>query len=395
VINETRSAALPGPAAAARLVDHVRNGTCDLAPGTLQVDPRVFTDPDIARRERELLFGRVPFVVAHSSELAGPGSFKRLRLPSNEVLLVRADDGAIRALLNVCRHRGNLVEASPEGSCRVFTCPYHAWTYHRDGTLRSVTFDHTFGAIDRSAASLVTLPAVERYGLIWLVDNPAATLDLDSWLGPEMAESLDALELNRFRCHQIGTFDEPVNWKVLQDAFLDGYHLQFVHARSAGPHFYTNRQVCERLGRHIRFFAPRRSIDQLLEAGLGVDQIPFVDHVTMSHYVAPNVTLLRQPDHHQLLSFLPHPTDPTRSRMEMRLIVPSPDHGSADPDRYRRIWDRNWQILLDVLRDEDLPLLRRAQEAMASRHAGPLVFGRNEEPNQVFHRVVTDAIGHP
>ncbi len=79
----------------------------------------------------------------------------------------------------------------------------------------------------------------------------------------------------------------------------------------------------------------------------------------------------------------------------MRLIVPPPERTGMDPERYDKVWDRNWQILLAVLRDEDFPLLRQAQQALASRHAGTLVYGRNEEPNQVFHRVVAGAIGSP
>ena len=68
---------------------------------------------------------------------------------------------------------------------------------------------------------------------------------------------------------------------------------------------------------------PRRSIDRFLDTGLPTDgSASIVDHVTMSHFVAPNVTLLRQPDHHQLLSFYPHPSDPGRCRKEMRLLVP-------------------------------------------------------------------------
>lgn len=388
-ISETRSAQLPSGEVFTRLISHVRHGTCDMADDVLVVEPQCFTDPDIARRERELLFGRVPFVVAHTSELDGPGSFRRLRLPNNEALLVRQDDGSLRTLVNVCRHRGNLVEGRAAGTCRTFTCAYHAWSYGRDGSLRNITFDHTFGDVDPHQASLVCLPTVERYGLIWVVDDPRAELDLDAWLGEEMATSLAGLQLDEFICARSDGFDEPVNWKVMQDAFLDGYHIQFVHPKSAGPHFYTNRQVCEILGRHVRFFAARRSIDRYLDDCL--DDVAPVDHVTMSHYIAPNVTLLRQPDHYEILSFFPHPSDPTSCRMEMRLIVPPVESTDLTEAEWTTTWDRNWDILIEVLNGEDFPLLRNTQRALASSGAGPLVYGRNEIPNQAFHHLVKAA----
>ncbi len=388
-ISETRSAELPSDEVFARLLDHVRDGSCDLADDILVVEPHVFTDADLAQRERELLFGRVPFVVGHSSELGEPGAFRRLHLPNNEALLVRQDDGSLRTLVNVCRHRGNLVEQRDGGTCRTFTCPYHAWSYRRDGSLRNITFSETFGPVDHGLASLISLPTVERHGLVWVVDDPDAELDLGAWLGDAMTTSLASMQLEEFVCFRLGVFDEPVNWKVMQDAFLDGYHIQFVHPESAGPHFYTNRQVCEPLGRHVRFFAARRSVERHLGAGL--DGISPVDHVTMTHFVAPNVTLLRQPDHYQILSFLPHPTDPSSCRMEMRLIVPTFEGSGLTEDRWTAIWERNWDILIEVLTGEDFPLLRTTQQALASRAAGPLVYGRNELPNQVFHRVVAAA----
>ena len=371
LIARSASAAVPGPEQVARQLGHLRDGTCDLADGVLTVDPAVFRDPDIARREREGVFGRVPFLVAHSSELAEPGAFRRLRLPNNEALLVRQDDGSVRTFLNVCRHRGNLVESQSGGTCRAFTCPYHAWSYGRDGSLRNVTFEHTFGDVDRSAAALVELPTWERYGLIWVVDNPDASVDLDEWLGADFAASLAAAQLGEFVCVHSGSFDEPVNWKLLQDAFLDGYHIQFVHPHSAAPHFYTNRHVFEPFGNHVRFFAARKSIDRYLKpVGTGEispAEIPIVDHVTLSRFVAPNVTLLRQPDHYQMLSFLPHPTDPARSMMEMRLIVPPEAVSGMDAQTWTNTWDRNWQILMDVLRDEDFPAIAR-RPAGARQH---------------------------
>src|SRR5581483_681417 len=107
---------------------------------------------------------------------------------------------------------------------------------------------------------------------------------------------------------------------------------------------------------------------------------------TETQFLGPNSTLLKHPDHFQLLTFRPHPTDPTRSWMEMRLMVPHFERTGMDRAAWTKIWDKNWEILLAVLHQEDFPLLRASQGAMASRDAGSMVLGRNEVANQVFHR---------
>lgn len=102
--------------------------------------------------------------------------------------------------------------------------------------------------------------------------------------------------------------------------------------------------------------------------------------------MGPNSTLLKQPDHYQLLTFRPHPTDPNRSYMEMRVMVPTVENSGYDQESWEKRWNKNWQILLDVLHGEDFPLLRASQRALQSADAGGMLLGRNEVVNQIFHR---------
>ena len=100
----------------------------------------------------------------------------------------------------------------------------------------------------------------------------------------------------------------------------------------------------------------------------------------------PCHTLLRQPDHYQLLTFRPHPKEPGRSQMEMRLLVPRHEDSGMSMEAWTKVWDKNWEILLAVLHREDFPLLRSSQAGMESANAGSMVLGRNEIANQIFHR---------
>lgn len=369
-----------------RAIELLRNDTTDKFDGVAPFRAHEFTDPDLAQRERDLVFGRVPSIVAHGSEIGRPYDFVTVQMPRNNLIVARQPDGGVKAFVNLCRHRGAMLEHAEKGRCRVFSCPYHRWSYDPDGSLRMITRDNTFGEIDRSRYGLVELPCEERHGFIWVVDNAEADIDVAAWLGPDMDAILAGYRLGELTCFRAGGFDEPTNWKIMQDAFLDGYHIQYAHPNSAGKIIHTNVMAFEDFGRHCRFIAPRKSIDRWLEEDPG--DRPLDPYVTETHFLLPNSTLLRQPDHFQLLTFRPHPTDPARSRMEQRLMVPPVADSGIEPARWEARWEKNWQILLTVLHDEDFPLLRNSQRGMSSADAGPMVLGRNEIANQVFHREI-------
>jgi len=388
------TASIPRQDRIRRALELLRKETTDQFDQIVDFHPDDFTDPLLAQAEREYIFGKVPSVVAHSTELPKSGDFMTVQMPRNNLIVVRQKDGSAKAFVNLCRHRGALLEDREKGRCRIFSCPYHRWSYDPDGSLRTITRDTTFGTVDRSEHGLVEVPCEERHGFIWVVDNAHETIDVADWLGPEMDEIMAGYHLDDLVCFRAGGFDEPTNWKIMQDAFLDGYHIQYAHPNTAGKIIHTNVMAFEDFGRHCRFIAPRKSIDRFLEEDPG--DRPLDKYVTETHFLLPNSTLLRQPDHFQLLTFRPHPTDPTKSRMEQRLMVPKQEESGMDKEHWERLWDKNWQILLNVLHNEDFPILRDSQRGMGSADAGDMMLGRNEIANQVFRRetmrMVTEGI---
>jgi phenylpropionate dioxygenase-like ring-hydroxylating dioxygenase large terminal subunit len=386
------TASLPRQDRIRRALELLRNETTDKFDDVVGFSAREFTNPVLAQQERDLIFGRVPSIVAHGSEIARPYDFMTVQMPRNNIIVVRQKDNSVKAFVNLCRHRGALLEDNEKGRCRFFSCPYHRWSYDPDGSLRMVTRDATFGEIDRKQQGLVEVPCEERHGFIWVVDNAHASIDVAAWLGPDMDTILAGYHLDKLQCVRSAGFDEPTNWKIMQDAFLDGYHIQYAHPNTAGKIIHTNVMAFEDFGRHCRFIAPRKSIDRWLEEDPGDRQL---DHyVTETHFLLPNSTLLRQPDHFQLLTFRPHQSDPTKSRMEQRLMVPRQEDSDMDEAHWNRLWEKNWDILLAVLHNEDFPLLRNSQRGMASADAGDMLLGRNETANQVFRRETKKLLAH-
>ncbi len=95
-----------------------------------------YADPAVLQLERERIFRRTWQYAGHTGQVAGPSTFFTSDLGGVPIVVVRDRDGALRAFLNVCRHRGSLV-CEGEGARETLQCPYHAWTYELDGSLRT------------------------------------------------------------------------------------------------------------------------------------------------------------------------------------------------------------------------------------------------------------------
>ena len=115
-----------------------------------------YTDPAVLQLEQERIFRRFWQYVGHTGDVAEAGSFAATRVGDVPVVLVRDDEGTLRAFVNICRHRGSIV---CEGSGRRATlqCPYHAWTYGLDGRLIAAPRSEREGGIEREELCLVPL----------------------------------------------------------------------------------------------------------------------------------------------------------------------------------------------------------------------------------------------
>ena len=209
-----------------------------VAPG--RVHQRVYTDPDIFELEMSRIFERSWIYVGHESQIAAPGDFLRAPLGRHDVLIVRTDDGAIAGLHNRCAHRGSQIVATDAGNIETFDCPYHGWTYARDGRLIAIPAKDDYGAdfdFDDGRFHLRQVPDVAAYrGFIFARAHEGGPT-LEDFLAP-IADSIDNMvdrspsgELefggNHFRQIFHG------NWKLSVENGIDAAHAVFVHNSSA------------------------------------------------------------------------------------------------------------------------------------------------------------------
>ena len=186
-----------------------------------------YRDPDVLRREHERIFLRSWQYVGHVGQATEPGSFFTGALGLAPVVVTRARDGALRAFLNVCRHRGFVV-AEGAGRRETLQCRYHAWTYELDGRLRAAPRSDREPGFDPDELSLVPL-RLETWGSFVFVNADPEAPPLADALGPVPAQlgeilDVDALEF-RFRTE----FTLEANWKVACENFLECYHCAVAH----------------------------------------------------------------------------------------------------------------------------------------------------------------------
>ena len=364
---------------ARRLLANVESNHPDQAEAPMKVPASSYRDPARWERELQRIFLLVPLLVALSCDIAEPGDYSSIDIAGRPVLVVRGDDGAARAFLNLCRHRGAKVVQPGCGSARRFTCPYHSWSYDRQGALVGVPGRDTFGELD--VTGLIELPVAERVGAVFCVLSPDADLDIDDWLGP-MADALAALRLRDLHPYRVTTELESPNWKIAADGYVDGYHLGYLHKNSIGAKAITNRNTYD-------FFGPHQRIGFATKGTPGLRDLPesewsLPDAMSMVHFVFPNVSMSGGHGDSLMLSRLvPGPT-PARSRTIQHQYFRQPivgEEATARAEERRLLYEA-------VVRDEDYVTgfgITAGLEAFGDDH---FRFGRNEPGNQHLHRCI-------
>jgi phenylpropionate dioxygenase-like ring-hydroxylating dioxygenase large terminal subunit len=189
---------------------------------------RWYSDESVAQLERERIFRRTWQYAGRTEQVADPGCFFVTRAGHIPVVVVRGKDGELRGFVNVCRHRGHPV-MSGEGCRETFQCPYHAWTYALDGSLRRAPRAEREEGFDSSGLSLLSV-SVDAWGPFVFVNPDPEAAPLRDTLGELPALIAESgVDLDTVRFHSRDAWEIKANWKVAIENFLECYHCPVAH----------------------------------------------------------------------------------------------------------------------------------------------------------------------
>ncbi|HEX2795102.1 MAG TPA: aromatic ring-hydroxylating dioxygenase subunit alpha, partial [Croceicoccus sp.] len=359
---------------------HYAAGTTDQAPDISDLPVAAYLDEDRFKREFEAIFLRRPQGILLSIEVPEPGDYVARTYLGKPLLVVRGKDGVARVFLNVCRHRGARVCAEGSGSAARFTCPYHAWTYDREGRLIGVSGASTFGEMDKATLGLTELSSQEAAGVIWATLTPGVDTDIDAWLGT-MRHQLELLRLRECVVFSQRTIPSP-GWKVTMDGYLEAYHHDTVHADTLSKHTIGNLLVHDIHGHHQILTMARRNLPELAE--LPEAEWQASNYLRRIYCVFPNFQVSGIVGGYFLISQI-LPGDCATKSVTIQTILtarkPETSEELAAAEAFR-------DMAYNAVEVEDYPIGFGIQAGLASGANEHFVIGRNEPGLRHYHQTV-------
>ena len=365
-------------AMAERTIAHNKAGTVHLTESVTTIPASNYFDPERWQREVDMIFKRVPLLLAMTAEIKEVNTYKAIDVVGMPVLISRGADGIARAIVNMCSHRGAQLVDPGVGTARRFACPYHNWTYNQEGDLVGVFKQDDFGQLDTSCLGLTQLPIAERAGLIWVTLSPDSKLDFDAFFAgyDEMLEFCDFASMNHFGTRILA----GPNWKISFDGYVDFYHLPILHKNTFGPDMSPDA-LFHRVGPHQRVTGPRgnwaklegRPTSEWPESVLTGGVWSVFPHGSIAGFEIEGHKI------YQVARVFPGATaDESVTYLDFISTAPKTDEFIAAANK-------QIAFLENVVRDEDYATGLKIQRTVKTGAKKVLHFGRNEGGAQYVH----------
>ena len=354
-----------------RIFSHMDAKTTDLGESVWREPVKNYSSKERFQAEIQML-RRLPVPFCPSAALPEKGSFVARTAALTPLVVVRGDDGVVRAFRNSCRHRGMTV-ADGTGCARAFVCPYHSWTYGLDGNLKHIPGQEGFPGVDMTEHGLVPVTAEERGGLVFVTQEAAISngaLDaLPDLLDPKQ-DLFDQTEIV-----------DNANWKLIAETSMEGYHIKSLHNRTFYPYGLDNINVVENFGPNSRIIFPFRRINKLRDIPRAERQINGM--ATYVYQLFPNTHVSVLSNHTQLIVL--EPVSPTETRsIVYRVRNLNADGTPVDLEAAKRdaIFVKSSGI------EEDREAARTIQAGLASKANSHFTFGHFEKAIVHFHETL-------
>ncbi len=371
-----------------RILAHIDAGTTDQGESWREPVENYLSTARFAEELRMLR--AMPSVFVPSATIPNPGDHVERVAFGVPLFAVRGRDKRARVFRNTCRHRGFTLVEGP-GCSHALVCRYHGWTYRLDGSLSHVPRADAFPGLDPAARGLVEVESHEVDGVIVIgpLDTSGAPNDdaeeALAWLtdGTPWRDKLLAAQ----RLVYMESRAWAMNWKVLVEQFLEGYHLKTTHKDTFFPLQYDDLTVVEQFGPNSRVTFPYRNIERLRDRA--EDTWTTDARVTYVYHLFPNVMLATFPD--LMLMIAIDPVDVEHSTVSIYSLAKDilAQRVSADaPTNAAGSLAARGAV-------EDNEMSAGVQRGLRSGANAFVEFGRNESAIGHFHATLDERLARP
>ena len=350
-----------------------------------------YTSPEILAEETERIFARTWTCVGRASAIAQPGEFIVRNVAGESLIIVRGRDGVIRALFNVCRHRGTQLcrEASGRFS-ETIQCPYHAWTYATDGRLLGAPHMQDVPGFDKREHPLHAAAVAEWEGFVF-VNVGLDPQPFAEWFAP-MLRRLERFDLSQLKVGHRVTYDVKANWKLVFQNYSECLHCPMIHPEltvvlpyQSGANDLTAGPF---LGGYMEITAPHesatlsgRACGRVLSESLGPNDRRRAYYYTLM----PNLLLSIHPDYVNYYLVRPVAVDRTIVESEWMFHPANEGNPAFNPDDAIRFWD--------VTNRQDWDIVEQSQLGISSRRYAPGPYSPRESIPAAWDRAYLELMG--
>jgi len=358
-----------------RIFNHIDNGTTDLGDRVWREPVEHYHSQERFDAEMALLRSRpVPF--CPSAALPDKGSYIARKSAGTPLVVARGKDGQVRAFINACRHRGMQV-ASGSGRANAFVCPYHAWAYGLDGSLKSIRGKEAFPGLAIDEHGLVEVSAEEKGGIVYVMQKGTIT-------GEMLANSRDYFTPGQQLLQQSDTTDQA-NWKLLTETLLEGYHIKSLHQKSFYPYGLDNVNLVETYGANARVIFPFRRIEKLRDIAPAERKAEGM--LTSVYHLFPNASVSVLSKHSNLT--IMEPLSPSSTRMVNYLVTT--DQTVENPISLEDA-KRDADFVNQSGQEEDREAACLIQQTVTAQANSHLTFGYFEKAIVNFHQHLSKSL---
>ena len=337
--------------------------------GALTMPREYYTSPEILAEESEKIFARQWHCVGRASAVPRPGDWVLRTVAGESLIIVRGRDGELRALFNVCRHRGTRICREASGSFSgSIQCPYHAWTYATDGRLLGAPHMQEVPGFSKADHGLHTAAIAEWEGFVFVnVDRDARPFA--EWFAP-MLHRLSRFGLASLKVEHSVRYDVHANWKLVFQNYSECLHCPMIHPELSNvlPYQSGANDLVEGpfLGGYMEITAPNESATLSGRACGRVvcDALPGDERRRAYYYsLMPNLLLSLHPDYVNYYLITPVAVDRTIVESEWMFHPANEGDPAFTPSDAIAFWD--------VTNRQDWDIVEQSQLGISSRRYEP------------------------